>query len=224
MDKTGKIREFYEVLYRRYGQQHWWPAETRFECIIGAILTQNTSWENASKAVSKLKSEIRLTPENLRDIPEHTLAGLIRTSGYYNQKAKKIRSFINFLFTNYSGNLDTMFSEDKQVLRNMLLGIKGIGPETADTILLYAGEKPVFVVDKYTYRILSRHMIIPESADYNEISELFTLSLAEDYRLYNEYHALIVRLGKEHCRANPLCNGCPLQYDLEERCITPDIR
>jgi Uncharacterized protein related to Endonuclease III len=141
------------------------------------------------------------------------LAGLIRPSGYFNQKAIKIKNFIAFVLENYDGSLEKMFEEETQTLREKLLGIKGIGPETADSILLYAGRKPVFVVDAYTYRILSRHGLVPEETNYGEMQELFMESLPEDAQLFNEYHALLVKLGKEQCRKKPTCEGCPLEHD-----------
>lgn len=214
MSKADKIRKFYQVLHKHYGPQNWWPAESTLECIVGAILTQNTSWENASRAVERLKSQGIMTVEALNRVSEEQLATLIRSSGYYNQKAKKIKRFIRFLNENFSGDLEAMFNTETSRLREMLLGIKGIGPETADSILLYAGNKPVFVVDKYTYRILNRHGIIPEDASYHEMQELLTQSLKEDADLFNEYHALIVRVGKEHCGKKAQCKGCPLEYDL----------
>ncbi len=212
--KAKRLQEFYHVLYKHYGPQHWWSAESTLECIVGAILTQNTSWENASKAIEKLKYQGVMTVEALSEIPSKELAILIRSSGYYNQKAEKIKRFMRFLNENFRGDLEKMFDTETPKLREMLLGIKGIGPETADSILLYAGNKPVFVVDKYTHRILNRHGMIPEDASYHEIQELFTQSLKEDSHLFNEYHALIVRVGKEHCKRKAKCKGCPLEYDL----------
>jgi len=214
-----KIREFYHILFNHYGLQNWWPADSKFECILGTILTQNTSWTNAARAISNLKSEMRLTADNLDKIPLDQLAGMIRPAGYYNQKAIKIKHFVHFLNENFSGDLDIMFDTETAELREKLLGIKGIGPETADSILLYADDRTVFVVDKYTYRILSRHMVIPEDSDYSEIQETFMQALEEDSTVFNEYHALLVRLGKEHCRKKAICHGCPLEYDLREKNI-----
>jgi len=216
MSKSKRIREFYDALYKRYGPQGWWPANTELECVLGAILTQNTAWKNVEKALENLKKEGLISIERLALIPPSSLANLIRPSGYFNQKAIKIKSFVRFVVKNYGGDLKKMFEEDTQKLRERLLGIKGIGPETADSIMLYAGKKPVFVVDTYTYRILSRHGLIPEESSYWEIQELFMNSLPEDAHLFNEYHALLVRLGKEHCKKSPLCEGCPLEYDPHE--------
>ena len=213
MTKSERIKGFYDALYKRYGPQGWWPAETELECILGAILTQNTTWKNVEKALGNLKERNLISIEKLALMPTPSLANLIRPSGYFNQKAVKIKNFINFIMENYNGNLEEMFEEDTQKLRDKILSIKGIGPETADSILLYAARKPVFVVDAYTYRILRRHGLIPEETSYGEMQELFMDSLPEDAQLFNEYHALLVRLAKEHCKKSPVCEGCPLEYD-----------
>jgi endonuclease-3 related protein len=213
MTKSERIRGFYDALYRKYGPQGWWPADNELECVLGAILTQNTAWKNVEKALGNLKERNLISIEKLALIPTSSLAILIRPSGYFNQKAIKIKSFINFLIENYDGSLEKMFDEEGQKLREELLKVKGIGPETADSILLYAARKPVFVVDAYTHRILSRHGLIPVETRYQEIQELFMDSLAEDVQVFNEYHALLVRLGKELCKKSPLCAGCPLEYD-----------
>lgn len=213
MTKSKRINGFYDALYKQYGPQGWWPAETELECLLGAILTQNTAWKNVEKALGNLKEKNLISIERLALIPTPSLAILIRPSGYFNQKAVKIKNFIDFIMENYDGSLEKMFAEDGQKLRDKLLKIKGIGPETADSILLYAARKPVFVVDAYTYRILLRHGLIPEETNYGEMQELFMDSLPEDVQLFNEYHALLVRLGKELCKKSPLCEGCPLEYD-----------
>ena len=217
MTNSERIRKFYEELHKKFGPQGWWPAGTALECILGAILTQSTSWKNVEKAIDNLKSEKLISVERLNLINAEELAELIRPSGYYNQKAVKIKNFISFLAEEFSGSLDNMFATDKTLLRQKLLSIKGIGPETADSIMLYAGGMPVFVVDAYTWRVLLRHGIAPEVTSYGEIQELFTDSLPEDAGMYNEYHALLVKLGKDHCRKRePLCAGCPLEYDPHE--------
>jgi len=213
MTKSERLKEFYNSLYSHYGPQHWWPAESILECILGAILTQNTSWKNVEKALNLLKSNKLISIDELYTIPTHSLAKLIRSSGYFNQKANKIKNFINFAKLKYNGSLEEMFAEDAMRLRGKLLEIKGIGPETADSILLYAGRKPIFVVDAYTHRILSRHGLIPEVTSYDEIQELFMGVLPRDTNLFNEYHALLVKVGKEHCKRKPICKGCPLEYD-----------
>ena len=213
MSTHQRIREFYSVLYEAYGSQGWWPGEDTLEIILGAILTQNTSWKNAKKAIDNLKREGLISVEGLRLISLDELAQLIRPSGYYNQKAVKVKNFIGFLVEEYGGDLGKMLSEDTKRFRSKLLRIRGIGPETADSILLYAAKRPVFVVDTYTYRILLRHNLIGEETTYEEIQNLFMDSLPQDTGLFNEYHALLVKLGKERCRKKPICKGCPLEYD-----------
>ena len=200
----------YEKLYRSIGPLHWWPADSPFEVIIGAILTQNTAWTNVEKAITALKEKNLLHPRRLYAIREKTLAGAIRSSGFFNLKAKRIRSFLRFLFRQYRGDLARMFAEETATLREKLLRINGLGPETVDSILLYAGEKPVFVVDAYTKRILLRHGLVPETAGYAELQNLFMENLDHDVRLFNEYHALLVHVGKYFCRPRENCGPCPL--------------
>jgi endonuclease-3 related protein len=201
----------YNRLHERFGPRHWWPADTDFEIITGAILTQNTAWANVEKAIANLKKKRILTPRKMYKTPTSTLAGLIRPSGYYNIKARRLKAFVNFLFKNYNGSLKKMFSRKTAVLREELLDINGIGPETADSILLYAAEKPVFVVDAYTRRILSRHNLIRPQAGYDDVQHFFTNNLPPDRRLFNEYHALIVELGKTICKKKPRCAVCPIR-------------
>lgn len=205
------LKEIYYQLYKSFGPQHWWPGETPFEVIIGAILTQNTAWINVEKAINNLKEKNVLSPKALKKISLKKLAKLIRSTGYYNQKAKKVKNFIQFLFDNYHGSLERMFLEDSLVLRSQLLKINGIGPETADSILLYAANKPIFVVDAYTRRALSRHNLIKPTATYSEIQNYFMDNLENKVKLFNEYHALLVRLGKEICKPKPNCRVCPLR-------------
>ncbi|MGE5445349.1 MAG: endonuclease III domain-containing protein [Ignavibacteriales bacterium] len=213
MNKSERIKGFYYALYKRFGPQGWWPADTELECILGAILTQNTAWKNVEKALENLRKEGLISIEKLALISIPALADLIRPSGYFNQKAMKVKNFIRFLMENYDGDLQKMLEEDTANLREKLLDVRGIGPETADSILLYAAKKPTFVVDTYTYRVLSRHGLIPEESTYGETQEVFMDSLPKDAQLFNEYHALIVRLGKEWCKKSPMCEGCPLEYD-----------
>jgi endonuclease III related protein len=204
----------YHKLRHTYGPQHWWPGETAFEVIVGAILTQNTAWRNVEKAIVQLKRAHLLTPHELRRISEKRLASLIRPSGYFNIKAKRLKGFISFLFREYRGSLKEMFKEPLETLREKLLSVKGIGPETADSILLYAGGFPTFVVDAYTHRVFSRHRLVPDDAGYEPLKRFFTSHLPQDAALFNEYHALLVKVGKERCRKEPLCNGCPLEEFL----------
>ncbi|MDD5730038.1 MAG: endonuclease III domain-containing protein [Candidatus Omnitrophica bacterium] len=201
----------FRQLYRYFGPQRWWPAETDFEVIVGAILTQNTNWSNVEKAINNLKENNLLAPRKLYRVSEKKLASLIRPAGYYNIKAKRLKNFLEFLYGRYQGSVKKMSGRDTALLRQELLGVNGIGPETADSILLYSLEKPVFVVDAYTKRMLLRHKFILENADYHSVQKLFERSLKADAGLFNEYHALIVRLGKEFCLKNkPRCGLCPL--------------
>lgn len=210
--KGKELLKLYDILYDTFGPRHWWPGDSPFEVIVGAILTQNTAWGNVSRAISKLKEEGLMTPQTLNYMDEGILATLIRPAGYYNVKTRRLKNFLRFLFKEYGGNLDKMFSESMDILRHKLLDIKGIGRETADSIMLYAGGMPTFVVDAYTKRILSRHLIVSEDADYEEIRSLFMDNLPADKRLFNEYHALLVHLGKSFCNRNPKCKGCPLLH------------
>ena len=209
-----KLVGLYSGLYDFFGPQHWWPAKTNFEIIIGAILTQNTAWSNVEKVIRNLRRAKLLNPASLRNVKKKKLAYLIRPSGYYNIKSERLKNFVNFLFKKYNGSLKRMFSQDMAGLRSELLRISGIGKETADSILLYAGKRPVFVVDAYTKRVLSRHNIVSESSDYDGIQQLFMQNLPSDSRLFNEYHALLVKLAKDICRKNPLCAACPVRKIL----------
>lgn len=206
------LLRIYDSLFARFGPRHWWPGDTRIEIIIGAILTQNTAWANVEKAVRNLKEEKALSVSKLSKIPEKKLARLIRPSGYYNIKAGRIKNFLNFLNTVYGGSINKMFRTDLYRLREELLKVKGIGQETADSILLYAGDKPIFVVDAYTKRAFSRHGFITKDAEYREIQRLFMNNLPKDAGLFNEFHALIVELGKSICKSKkPLCSKCPIR-------------
>jgi len=206
---------FYEIfkkLYAFYGPQHWWPAQTRLEMIIGAILTQNTSWKNVEKAIRNIKKEGALKVRCLESIKPAKLAALIRSSGYYNIKAARVKNFIRYLQTAYQGSLSKMFSEPAAFLRDNLLSVKGLGEETVDSILLYGGKKAIFVVDAYTRRIFTRHGLVKAHDSYQEIQNTFMRHLAPDVDLFNEYHALIVALGKNICRSKqPACSECPLR-------------
>jgi len=211
----NKLQEIYEILLDHFGPQRWWPGETPFEIMVGAVLTQNTNWTNVSKAIANLKKEDLLSFEKLHGLPVEVLAEKIRPAGYFNLKAARLKNLFNFVAREHNGSIEDMFAMDRHSLREEILTVKGIGPETADSILLYAGNKPVFVVDTYTHRIFVRHNIIAAEDGYYEIQEYFALSLPEDVALFNEYHALIVRLGKEFCKkSKPLCGQCPLgDYD-----------
>ncbi len=211
-----KCMKVYELLYRAYGPRHWWPAETPFEVVVGAILTQNVSWKNVEKAISALKAIEALSPEAMTALPEDTLAEKIRPTGYYHSKARKLKAFMAFLNTHYRGSLETMFKTPLPELRKELLGVFGIGPETADSILLYAGGMPTFVVDTYTKRIFSRLGWMDPSETYDRVQRFFMDAILPSTTLYNEYHALIVALGstccgnkKTKCQICPLLSVCP---------------
>jgi endonuclease-3 related protein len=209
--KSPSLLDIYRKLYSHYGPQYWWPGDTPFEVAVGAVLTQNTNWGNVEKAIGNLKAAKSLNAKALRDMPVDRLASLIRPAGYFNVKAQRLTAFIDFLFERYGGSMKRMATGQTLKLREELLSVRGIGQETADSILLYALEKPVFVIDAYTKRVLSRHDILDEAASYEQYQTLFHEKLDEDLRLYNEYHALFVRLGKEQCRPRPKCEGCPLR-------------
>jgi endonuclease-3 related protein len=205
------LPQFYDAMHAALGPQHWWPARTPFEVIVGAILTQNTAWTNVEKAIANLRRERLLTPRALARVPVQRLARLVRPSGYFRQKAKKLKAFVQFLRREYGGSLERMFRTPTLELREELLGVHGIGPETADSILLYAGNHPVFVVDAYTKRILMRHGLAKEKHGYEELRARFEGNLPREAPLFNEYHGLIVHVGKHWCRPKgPRCAECPL--------------
>lgn len=219
-EKSIKVtfEEIYSKLYSEFGPQGWWPAESSFEVIVGAILTQSVNWTNVEKAIANLKeynkgltgkAEVNL--ELLEGLEEEKLAWLIRPSGYYNMKARKLKAFSHFLRGEYEGSLRKMFGERLEVLRGKLLAVYGIGPETADSILLYAGGYPIFVIDAYTKRLYSRCGLIEEDMDYHQLQQLVMKNFPPQVECYNEYHALIVALGKYYCRKTaPRCEKCPL--------------
>jgi endonuclease-3 related protein len=201
----------YRRLYEAYGPLHWWPGETPFEVMVGAILTQNTSWRNVEKAIQRLKEKGVLNSKRIYQLKKSELASLIKSSGYFRIKADRLKAFVNFLFEDYHGDIERMRKEDLGTLRQKLLKVNGIGPETADSILLYGLKKPIFVVDAYTKRVLLRHGIISERASYEEIQRFFMDHLLHGEKLFNEYHALIVHLGKRVCKKTPRCDICPIK-------------
>ncbi len=211
MNKTKKLLKIYQKMFDAFGPRQWWPGETPFEVVIGAILTQNTNWSNVEKAIKNLKTAGKLSPEGIYGLSITELAELIKPSGFFNVKAKRVKAFINWLFSRYEGNLSKMFARDLQTLRSELLSVKGIGPETADSILLYAGNMPTFVVDAYTHRIFSRHELIPEESTYDDMKSFFEENLPKDVQLFNEYHALLVNIGKMFCKPRKVCEPCPLK-------------
>ena len=245
MNSASDLRAFYQAMLRQWGPQNWWPAQSRFEVIIGAYLTQNTNWGNVEKAMAKLRRARVLSVNGIRTVPQRKLEQLVRSSGYFRQKAAKLKTFILYLDHQYSGSLDAMFAQPTHKLRTELLALKGVGPETADSILLYAGNHPVFVVDAYTRRIFQRHRLADQKTSYEELRAMVEdrLSSAAPESLlvrdagrqprhpvsrmsrqtrpplarhYNEFHALIVRTGNQHCRKTPNCTGCPLEQFLPD--------
>jgi endonuclease-3 related protein len=209
--KKIPLHRIYRSLFNTFGPQHWWPGETPFEVAVGAILTQNTAWSNAERAMTRLKEENLLDPKELSRVPMRRLARSIRSSGFFNQKAKRLKIFVRYLMEKYSGDMSRMQRIPLGQLREELLSLSGIGPETADSILLYALSKPAFVVDAYTRRILARHSFIEWEASYAQIQSLFMEHLPKKVPLFNEYHALLVALGKELCLTHPKCHLCPLR-------------
>ena len=204
------IHQIYQRLFDQLGPQHWWPGETQFEIIVGAILTQNTNWKNVEKAIINLKKAKVLSAQALDRLTEKQIAALIRPSGYFNIKAKRLKNFLSLLFSDFGGSLKKMERMETAQLRKALLSVNGIGPETADSILLYAFHKPVFVIDAYTKRILTRHGLVDEKADYPAMQSSFEKHIRSDARLFNEYHALIVHIGKHFCKPKAQCDSCPL--------------
>lgn len=206
------LLDVYRRLHKHFGPQQWWPGTSRFEIIVGAILTQNTAWGNVERALANLKRERLLNPARMYHTRTTKLARLIRSSGFYEQKAIKLKAFLNFLFSHYRGNLTRMFRTAGEVLRDDLLNVHGIGPETADAILLYAGNYPSFVVDAYTRRIFARLGWCEENVRYEELRNRLMEALPREAQLYNEYHALLVALGKNICaKRAPRCANCPLR-------------
>ncbi len=211
------LDEYYNSLFTAFGPQHWWPGKSGFEVIVGAVLTQNTSWTNVERAISNLRREELLSPAAIEKVPLRRLQSLVRPSGYFRQKARKLKAFCEFLRVEFGGSLKRMFETPTMMLREKLLGVFGIGPETADSILLYAGEHPVFVVDAYTKRMLSRHGWSQEKAKYDDVRWMFERQFPGEVQRFNEFHALIVTAGKNFCRTqDPLCGECPLGRYLEE--------
>lgn len=204
------IRTFFKRLERAYGPQRWWPGATRDEVVIGAILAQNTAWENVERAIDQLRAAGRLDLHALHNLNEADLAELIHPAGPYRVKARRLKSFVHALHADYGGSLDRLFAQPTPAARQWLLAVPGIGPETADAILLYVGGHAIFVVDAYTMRLLRRHLLLDHRATYAQVQELFEAALPRDAALFNEYHALLVHVGREHCRARARCDGCPL--------------
>jgi endonuclease-3 related protein len=208
---ADRLSDIYVRLWNAYGPQHWWPAESPFEVMVGAVLTQNTNWQGVEKAIANLKSQGLLAVFRLHQAPAEELAELIRPAGYFNLKANRLKNLMKMVAETYAGDLQAMARVETDRLRRELLGVKGIGPETADSILLYAFSRPVFVVDAYTHRVMGRHDLVGETATYYDLQELFMEHLPEDVAMFNEFHALIVRVAKTQCHRKPRCSGCPLE-------------
>ncbi len=204
------LLSIYQQLFERYGPRCWWPAESPFEMAIGAILTQNTNWKNVEKAIANLRAAAALSAEAICRLDQEELERLIKPSGFFRQKAERLQLLASYLCRNYAGSLELLLQQPLEPLRQELLGLKGIGPETADSILLYAGGHPSFVIDAYTLRLFSRLGLFKSDEKYHRARDFFMQRLPEDPQLYNEYHALVVIHCKEHCRKQPLCAGCPL--------------
>lgn len=203
--------KIYNRLLKHYGPQNWWPAKTRFEVIVGAILTQNVNWNNAKIAVDTLKRKKIFSPCVIITTHHKLIASAIKSSRFYNQKTKKLKSFCNYLLRKYNGSLNKMFSEETDKLRKELLSIKGIGKETADSILLYAGKKLSFVSDAYTKRFLERYGLLNDKSGYDDIRYFFMSNLPQDVYIYNEFHALIVHHCYNICKSKPNCSQCPIR-------------
>ena len=202
----------YQLLYSHFGPQGWWPGETPLEIMVGAVLTQNTNWTNVTKAIDNLRQGGMLGYPQLLEMSLDLLAEYIQPSGYFNLKAKRLHNLLKMIENLYDGNLGHFLNDDVVSARENLLNVKGIGPETADSILLYACRQPVFVIDTYTHRVFSRHNLVEEETDYDTMQTVFMDHLPEDVQLFNEFHALIVRVAKQFCKkTNQLCEQCPLQ-------------
>ena len=208
---TEMLFRIFWRLYDSFGPQHWWPGDSPFEIAVGAILTQNTAWKNVEKAIASLKARGCLSPEAIWEMPVQVLAAVIKPAGYFNVKARRLRNFVKVLIEDFQGDMGLMARPGTEELREVLLGINGIGPETADSILLYALGKPSFVIDAYTFRILERHDLIDGSWDYAMLQAFFMDNLPSEPCLYNEYHALLVMAGKTFCKPRKYaCSECPL--------------
>ena len=211
----------YRVLARRFGPQRWWPGRTAYEVAAGAILTQHTAWTNAARALADLRAHGRLTATGVLGLGEAELARLLRPAGTYRVKARRLGAFTRWLAGRFGGRFEAMRRAPLAPLRRELLTVPGLGPETADAILLYAAGRPVFVADAYVRRVLARHRLLRAGAGYEEARAFLEAHLPSDPRLFNEYHALLVALGKAYCLTVPRCQRCPLRFDLRGRRPAP---
>lgn len=217
-NNSRRLRAFYDKLFTAFGPQQWWPAETRDEVIIGAVLTQNTAWTNVERAIVNLKAASVMTVRDVHELDVDALAELVKPAGTFRVKARRLKALADWIDRNYGCELDLMFRADPMTLRESLLSVAGVGPETADAILLYAGGVATFVVDAYTQRILRRHFLVEPGASYDQTKTICESSLPKDARVYNECHALLVELGKRFCRPTARCDQCPLrlwEHDAE---------
>ncbi len=209
-----RIKRTYNILFKQYGPQHWWPGDTPFEIMVGSVLTQNTAWTNVEKAINNLKQANALSAETILSTHHARLAKWLRPSGYFNIKAKRLKNFCQWYVE--QGGFKSLSKLDTKRLREQLLSVNGVGPETADDIMLYAFERPVFVIDAYTRRIFSRIGAVSGEESYEELRQIFEKALKPDVALYNEYHALIVKHGKDICRSRPRCDQCCLTGVCQE--------
>ncbi len=211
-----RLNEVYQRLFEAYGPQHWWPGESPFEVLVGAILVQNTSWQRVEAAIAGLKTQGVFDWPTLGELDEESLAESIRTVGYYRVKAKRLRNLFAMIHDRYDGSLEALLTDGTESLRENLLSVNGVGRETADSIVLYAAERPRFVIDAYTYRVFTRHGWVEPEIDYDELQDYFESALPAEVPLFNEYHALLVAVGHRHCKPRPKCDGCPLADMLPE--------
>lgn len=218
MPTAAPLAEVYERLLSAFGPQHWWPADSRFEVMVGAVLTQNTSWINVEKSIAKFQAAGKLSPQAIYDLPIDELAQLVLPAGPHRVKAKRLHNLISLVVEGHGGSLDALLSQPQETLRAELLAVHGVGPETADCIVLYAAGQPSFVIDAYTRRVLERHGWATPREKYDELQRRFESALPADMPMFNEYHALLVEVGKRHCKPTPVCEGCPLE------CLLPYSR
>ncbi len=209
---TSRLLQIFDALMEHYGPQGWWPADSTTETIIGTILVQHTAWKNVARAIANLKAANLLDFRALHDLDHATLAKVIQPAGTPTVKARRLQAFAAWLGARHGFVLNSMSSTPQDALRRELLAIKGIGPETADCIVLYAAQQASFVVDAYTRRVLTRHFLAESDWSYDRLKDLFEANLRRDVRLFNEFHALLVEVGKNHCRKAPACTGCPLEH------------
>jgi endonuclease-3 related protein len=224
MKRRSVLKRAYELLWNRYGPQGWWPGDSTLEIMIGAVLTQNTNWKNVQLSIARLRDAAALDFDSLLRMPQPELEELIRPAGYFRVKARRLRNLLSCIDEDCRGDLAVFLDRPPDLLRELLLSVNGIGPETADSIVLYAARQPIFVVDAYTARILKRHSWIDVEADYSQLQEFFHDELPRDEKLFNEFHALMVRTGKEYCRPTPRCEGCPLESLLPPNGPAEDYR